>query len=71
MKAELTDVGVSEEMVRAFAQGKAESLKITVPEGENPNEFWEAVIALIAKFPSVDAMMGVSLNQNVIVFVKK
>jgi len=64
-------VGLTRGMLEALSTGKAESLKIGVPEGMSPTETLEQVFEMLKEFPTLGAMMGLSSNQIEIVAYKK
>ncbi len=64
-------IGVTEEMVRAFVEGKAEALKVTVTEWEDPKQVWAVIQGLLVKFPNVKAVTSKSAEANEILFYKQ
>jgi hypothetical protein len=71
MATEKTDVGLTRGMLEALVGGKAEGLKISVPEGMSPSEALAQVYEMLSEFPSLSAVLGVSPNQIEIVAYKK
>lgn len=71
MATEKTDVGLTRGMLEALVQGKAEGLKVAVPEGMSPSEALSQVYEMLSEFPTLSAILGVSPNQIEIVTFKK